>query len=657
MAASPYFPSVTLNIRDPATGVSPSGPFVERSSKNLNMRKAKYRVYARHSGGHAQFDGSSTERQTDMEVHRRRAEELGAELVDVAYIDRGKSGFYGDNLEAELGRIKAEIESGIIVKGDIIRVESHSRLGRLHPVEAITQYFDFLRARIRLDIKDRGLRSWQSIGGEQGYQALSMDFSDIWLAYAESLQKSKHGRDTNAIKRKKLLAGQKEGVMLHGRPGCFVGDRCPAWLEPLVKMDPETGFMYRLIESVASVVQMIFDWREAGLGSYVIAQRLTQMKVEPFANYHRVKEEKKVQGWSASMVVGVLRNLTVLGLYQPNTVELPRDEDGEPIRGKRIRVKQTEKPMAYYPSALSDPQQFWRVQRLIDEADTATGERGGSKGRNGKYFGNIIKGIGCCEYCDGPVWLWMRSPKPGARPRKDTPAKELRCENARRNVIFPEGHRLAGQKCPNRKGMSYSEFEAALFSLFRPAMIPVLGEMIPQKHRDDLLTRRRSDCEAKIDESEQGIRRLVRQVAKAESDEIADAYDVEIKALEADLSRLRTERDRLQQQARSHDEEHEKQIAAVIARLTDTSEPQARSDARAQLNQLLKNHIDITLHQDRSITVRINAHSGLAPVDARLTLDGLDSIDVIDRDGSVLTHYNRSGLVLLDPISPEQRAA
>ena len=89
MAPSPYVPSVALSFRDPASSESPSGPFVERSSKNLNMRKPKYRVYARHSGGHAQFDGSSTERQTDMEVHRRRAEELGVELIEVPYIDRG----------------------------------------------------------------------------------------------------------------------------------------------------------------------------------------------------------------------------------------------------------------------------------------------------------------------------------------------------------------------------------------------------------------------------------------------------------------------------------------------------------------------------------------------------------------------------------------
>jgi hypothetical protein len=81
------------------------------------MRKPRYRVYGRYPGPE-QGKGSSEERQLDMEQHRQRAEELGAELVEIPYIDRGKSGFYGDNLEAELGRIKAEIESGIIVRGE-----------------------------------------------------------------------------------------------------------------------------------------------------------------------------------------------------------------------------------------------------------------------------------------------------------------------------------------------------------------------------------------------------------------------------------------------------------------------------------------------------------------------------------------------------------
>src|SRR5216684_417905 len=95
---------------------------------------------------------------------------------------------YGHNLEAELGRIKAKIESGIIVRGDILWVESHSRLGRLMPVEAITQYFDFLRRGIKLDIKDRGLRTWASINGEKGLPVLMHDLMDIFVAYSESLQ-------------------------------------------------------------------------------------------------------------------------------------------------------------------------------------------------------------------------------------------------------------------------------------------------------------------------------------------------------------------------------------------------------------------------------------------------------------------------------------
>src|SRR5205809_43699 len=139
------------------------------------MRTPQYRVYGRWSGPE-QGKGSSEERQLDMEEHRKRAEELGAELVEIPYIDRGKSGFYGDNLEAELGRIKAEIESGVIVRGDILWVESHSRLGRLMPVEAITQCFDFRRRGLKVGIKGRGARGRACGDGEQG---LAVSVSDV----------------------------------------------------------------------------------------------------------------------------------------------------------------------------------------------------------------------------------------------------------------------------------------------------------------------------------------------------------------------------------------------------------------------------------------------------------------------------------------------
>jgi hypothetical protein len=605
----------------------------------------RYFLYARYSSKAQQY-GSSEERQVDLDRHRKRATELGVELVEVPYIDRGKSGFHGDHLEAELGRIKSDIQSGVIGKGDILWAE-HSRLGRLTPGEAIMEYLGFLRSGISLDINGV-LRSWQTINGDQGLPTLMMDFIDIFTAHKESLNKSEHARDTNRIKRDKLRAGTKHGVMKTGTAGWFVGDRSSAWLEPLAASDPE-GYLYRIVESVARVIRQIFDWRESGIGCYVIAQRLTALGIEPLANAHIVNPEKRVEaGWSQSMVARVLRNEAVIGRYHPRVMRFALDQDGEPIRAKRIAVEEGDEPVEKYYPPVIQPAQFWRVRTLVRQSN-----KFGGKGRSGKQFSNIVKGIGLCACCDGPVNLWSRTQRPGT---PGTSMKYLKCEHARRKTIFPESHKLADQRCPNRHGFQYPAFETALFGLFGPAMIPVLAEMIPQHRRDDLVARRLSDCEGRIAEGEQSIKRLIKSIAKTDDDETTDAYRDEIKSIQGDLNKLRIERDRLRQQATKHGENHEDQIAAVIAKLNGSGDPEARYDARARLHQLLANHIGVTLNGDRTITVRINAHSGLNPVDARLSLDGLEAIDVIDREGTVLTRYDGPGLVLLEPIDAVEAA-
>src|SRR6202049_197519 len=280
-------------------------------------------------------------------------------------------------------------------------------------------------------------------------------------------------------------------------------------------------------------------------------------EAEPLRNAHIVNSEKKHKGgWSQTMVARILRDETVIGRYQPKIMQDVIDENGEPIRGKRIAVSDGEPPEDHYYPPVITPGQFERVRRLVEQSNKSAG-----KGRTGKEFGNIIRGIGRCICCDGPV------------NKNGNSYKYLKCENARRRVILPEGNKLAGQRCPNWQGFPYGDFEVALFGLFSPAMIPVLAEMIPQNHRDDLVTRRLSDCEAKIAEHEKGIKRLARQVAKADDDETADSYDAEIKLIRVDLNRLRVERDQLRQQASSHGEKHEEQIAAVIDKLHDTVNP------------------------------------------------------------------------------------
>ena len=68
----------------------------------IATRRPRYFIYARFSHP-KQAEGSSEERQVNMDWHRKEAERLGADLVEVPYIDRGKSGFYGDHLEGAFG--------------------------------------------------------------------------------------------------------------------------------------------------------------------------------------------------------------------------------------------------------------------------------------------------------------------------------------------------------------------------------------------------------------------------------------------------------------------------------------------------------------------------------------------------------------------------
>jgi hypothetical protein len=62
-----------------------------------------------------------------------------------------------------------------------------------------------------------------------------------------------------------------------------------------------------------------------------------------------------------------------------------------------------------------------------------------------------------------------------------------RCDNAWRAAMFPEGHKLAAQNCPNGKRFPHALFETLLLRLFDPCIESMLAEVIPHAHGDDLL--------------------------------------------------------------------------------------------------------------------------------------------------------------------------
>src|ERR1051326_326875 len=72
-------------------------------------------------------------------------------------------------------------------------------------------------------------------------------------------------------------------------------------------------------EEMARIIRMIFDWAEAGVGTVRIERRLNDMKFAPLGNHHRKNSEKMIAGWSAGMVGALLKNIAVIGLWQPQT--------------------------------------------------------------------------------------------------------------------------------------------------------------------------------------------------------------------------------------------------------------------------------------------------------------------------------------------------
>ena len=556
----------------------------------------RYFSYIRFSSA-PQEEGDSEGRQ--VRHGRKRAAELNAEFVD-AYTDRGASGWTGKNHNGALGEMIEDVRSGKIHRGDIIGVENHDRLTRRPPLEAIELFIGFLNAGIVLDINGN-TRTKEILNAALGFGLLVQDLIEMFRAYQESQRKSELGTKTNLAKRNAARANERR-VMKAGA-GCFVGRRCPAWLRPL-SMPSEKGYLYEIVPDSADepwegIARRAFLMADAGHGVGTIAKRFNDDQVPPLEVAHRrpasLNERRKKRPisikWSSAMVWQLLRNPAVIGNYQPYVVKDGKRADGGlPIRG-------------YYPPLFADdPHIFHRVRDAMQARDKA-----GGKGRNGRNYANIIKGIGRCACCNGTLTLHSSSGRLKAEGSGRKIVYYLRCDNARQGVIFPKDHKLAGQKCPNTKGFPYPLFESSLFQLFDPCMEPVLAALTPDAYRDDLLQRRLADTEASIHQSERALDRLYSLIKKPDtSDSLIERTDRDIREVDVDLTRLKQERERLQERVKAGEASNPavmaERVRAARAKLV-IDDPKERYDARVKIHDLLRGQIGVKLHQDRKMVV------------------------------------------------------
>jgi hypothetical protein len=551
------------------------------------MSQPIYIVYGRYSG-EGQRGNSSVERQMDIEHYRQRADRLGLPFVEVAFFDDAKSGFKGDNLEAELGKIFADIRSGRTPPGSVIGTESHSRLGRLSANEALYQYLDILRLGIKLDIRGRTLRTWESIGGLSGVLVLMEDFIDMVIAHKHSADLQRTLRDTYRIKRNQVRSGNAVSTMKKGGPGQFIGRACPAWLTPLDAPIVIEGreYFYAIIEGIANAVRMIFDWADSGVGLVVIARRLNERNISPLGNHHR-KNPDENKGWSAGAVHNLLRNIAVIGLWQPHTTTREILDDAGNVRKIRYDARVADgTPLRYYPPIITE-NQFERVgMKLAAKRIAGAVARGGRKGRG---FGNIITKLCHCVECGGRV-----------NKKTDTRRDYLLCENARRGVRKPDGSRV----CTNTHGFTYQALERTLFALAETRnLIAVLTASHDQDNEPNrarletlarLIQRKREnyyEYQIELDDLRGEERRAQRERMRELMHEI-DGLQMEHDTLDA----------MIQQADRRSARDYAERIEAGVARLNSPDEIE-RENARFAFHALLSERASFGLTGKREMFV------------------------------------------------------
>ncbi|OBQ83543.1 hypothetical protein A9K71_23540 [Mesorhizobium sp. WSM3873] len=348
-----------------------------------------------------QGSGDTLRRQTDKidawlaaHPHVRLAQEL---------IDPGVSAFKGKNIkDGAFGALLTAVQEGKIPRGTYLLVESLDRISRLTPEQALTIFLQLINAGIIIVTLMDG----------QEYRAGQKDmmmllFKSIMImatAHEEVLKRSERIKESWVGRTK---AARESGKAIKGN--------LPAWLYYDAK-----GVL-RIDDAKAEIVRRIFEMCISGIGITAIAQALNAAAVPPLGLDKRKTIRNRSNFWTVTSVAYVLRYRAVYGDYHPNK--------GEPIYG-------------IFPVIVSK-EDFHRAGAAREKRHKVV------RGRTGKSYTNLFKGIAKCHYCGEPMNI--RNNRNAKTPNK---ALQFRCKGV-------------GVKTCNHKPWNYEVFEAAFLSVVR----------------------------------------------------------------------------------------------------------------------------------------------------------------------------------------------
>jgi DNA invertase Pin-like site-specific DNA recombinase len=315
----------------------------------------------------------------------------------------GVSAFKGEQIrKGSLGKFLRLVEAGNVPPGSWLIVEEIDRLTRQIHDQAYDLCLTLMRAGITIaTMMDGEVYDLESLNGSLEKRLKLQLRLDAAHEYSKKLRE----RVSSAWegRREKLRAGKAPAT-----------NACAGWLRA------EDGVFHEIPAHVA-VMKQIIAWRHLRLGRHAIATMLNTSvpsAVKPFyPDQTRVPNFRGGDGWHPSTIAALVRNIALIGLYQP------RKADGTPIG----------EPLAgHYPRIISD-EDFWRAQWGPDNK--------GSRGHTSKGHWNLLKGICKCGWC-GRTLIGLDTGK----------GKSLIC-----------GHSRLGL-CGNRYMMTYPPLEADLLA-------------------------------------------------------------------------------------------------------------------------------------------------------------------------------------------------
>ena len=359
-----------------------------------------------------QGDGDSERRQNDKFAQYCRSKGIAASPHK--FTDRGRSGFKAEHLSdtGELRRFLNLVESGEIMAGSVLVVESLDRLGRQEVTEALGVFLGIIGAGIRIvTLGGSGEQEFVKGGGPI---PLLIAIMEMYRAHSESAFKLQRLRETYDEKR--VQARDLKVPM---------GDVAPLWLrlKECWRSYEQDGSAYEELPERAIVVRDVFRWTLEGDGREVIAKRLTAAGVPTFkSDNEKLKARGFARGWSTSSINKILKNRAVFGEYQPRTTQ------GKPASAPRnARIDAGDAIPGYFPNVV-EVQTFYEVQAAIDGRRT-------SKATKQAANGSLWQGVAKCEKCGAGMQLVDKGTPPKG-------GRYLRCGNIRNGVCKARAVRL-----------------------------------------------------------------------------------------------------------------------------------------------------------------------------------------------------------------------